>query len=70
MKYLTFLDYPTLEAKGRTFEAQLKEKDREIEGLKRQIAQITIDVSEIQKMKQDMDDLKEAYRKSKEEEEE
>src|SRR5207249_714049 len=34
-KYLTFLDYPTLEATGRTFEAQLKgvveQKDKEIE---------------------------------------
>jgi chromosome segregation ATPase len=34
MKYLTFLDYPTLEATGRSYEAKLKEKDREIEELK------------------------------------
>jgi len=30
MKYLTFLDYATLEAKGKSIEANLQEKDREI----------------------------------------
>ncbi|MFZ0510894.1 MAG: hypothetical protein WAM14_04740, partial [Candidatus Nitrosopolaris sp.] len=34
MKYLTFLDYTTLEARGKSIEANLLEKDREISGLK------------------------------------
>ena len=34
MKYLTFLDYTTLEATGKSIEANLQEKDREIAGLK------------------------------------
>jgi integrase len=34
MKYLTFLDYTTLEARGKSIEANLQEKDREISGLK------------------------------------
>jgi cell division protein FtsB len=34
MKYLTFLDYPTLEATGRSFEAQIKQKDKEIDDLR------------------------------------
>ncbi|MGC2682223.1 MAG: tyrosine-type recombinase/integrase [Candidatus Nitrosopolaris sp.] len=34
MKYLTFLDYTTLEARGRSIEANLREKDTEIAGLK------------------------------------
>jgi hypothetical protein len=38
MKYLTFLDYPTLEATGANYEAKLKEKDREIAHLREQIA--------------------------------
>ena len=33
MKYLTFLDYTTLEARGKSIEANLQEKDREIAGL-------------------------------------
>ena len=37
MKYLTFLDYPTVEATGRSYEAKLKEKDREIEALRQQV---------------------------------
>jgi integrase len=37
MKYLTFLDYPTLEATGASYEAKLKEKDKEIEALKQQV---------------------------------
>jgi hypothetical protein len=35
MKYLTFLDYTTLEARGKSIEANLQEKDREIAGLKK-----------------------------------
>ena len=34
MNYLTFLDYTTLEATGKSIEANLQEKDREIAGLK------------------------------------
>ncbi|MGH9986439.1 MAG: hypothetical protein ACRD8W_21050, partial [Nitrososphaeraceae archaeon] len=30
MKYLTFLDYTTLEARGKSIEAKLQEKDKEI----------------------------------------
>ena len=34
MKYLTFLDYTTLEARGKSIEANLQEKEREIEELR------------------------------------
>jgi hypothetical protein len=34
MKYLTFLDYTTLEARGKSIEANLLEKDREIAALR------------------------------------
>jgi integrase len=34
MKYLTFLDYTTLEARGRSIEAKLREKDREMQAMK------------------------------------
>jgi integrase len=34
MKYLTFLDYTTLETTGKNIEANLQEKDREIAGLR------------------------------------
>ena len=34
MRYLTFLDYATLEAKGKSIEVNLQEKDRQIAGLK------------------------------------
>jgi integrase len=39
MKYLTFLDYTTLEARGKSIEANLIEKDREITGLKEKYEQ-------------------------------
>jgi integrase-like protein len=55
MKYLTFLDYPTLEATGRGFEAQLKQKDNEIAELKRKV----------QEMSQGTDDIKELKEKAK-----
>jgi len=42
MRYLTFLDYPTLEATGRSFEAQLKQKDKEIVELKAKIGHIEL----------------------------
>jgi hypothetical protein len=34
MRYLTFLDYTTLEARGKGIEAKLKEKDRELQDMK------------------------------------
>jgi hypothetical protein len=34
MKYLTFLDYTTLEARGKGIEAKLREKDRELHDIK------------------------------------
>jgi len=34
MKYLTFLDYSTLEARGKGIEAKLREKDRELHDMK------------------------------------
>jgi hypothetical protein len=34
MKYLTFLDYTTLEATGKNIEAKLSEKEREIQLLR------------------------------------
>ena len=34
MKYLTFLDYTMLETRGKSIEANLREKDREIAGLR------------------------------------
>lgn len=39
MKYLTFLDYATLEATGRSIEAKLQEKDREIYSIKEKYEQ-------------------------------
>ncbi len=40
MKYVTFLDYPTVEATGRSFEAKIKEKDKEIAKLSQDMANI------------------------------
>jgi integrase len=37
MKYLTFLDYTTLEARGKSIESNLQEKDREIKDLEAQV---------------------------------
>jgi integrase len=34
MKYLTFLDYSTLEARGKSIETKLREKDREMDAMK------------------------------------
>ena len=46
MKYLTFLDYTTLQATGKNIEAKLQEKDIEIQNLR-------------QKYTQDIDNMKE-----------
>jgi hypothetical protein len=34
MKYLTFLDYTSLEARGKSIESKLSEKDREMQAMK------------------------------------
>ena len=69
MKYLTFLDYPTLETTTRNLEAQLKgvveQKDKEIAELKSQIQELNnrsilapdIDANEFRTMKKQLEDL-------------
>jgi integrase len=52
MKYLTFLDYPTLEATGRGFEAQLKQKDNEIAELKRKVQELSQGTDDIKELKE------------------
>jgi integrase len=64
MKFLEFLDYPTVEATGWDYKAKLEEKDREIEELRRQVAGLTVDVTEIQKFKKELDDLKDLFKRS------
>ena len=39
MKYLTFLDYTSLEARGKSIEAKLSEKDREMQAMKQKYDQ-------------------------------
>jgi predicted glutamine amidotransferase len=39
MKYLTFLDYTALEARGKSIEAELSEKDREMQAMKQKYEQ-------------------------------
>jgi hypothetical protein len=41
MKYLTFLDYTTLEATGKNIDAQLSEKDDRITILEKQLGDIS-----------------------------
>jgi integrase len=36
MKYLTFLDYPTVEAVGKDFESKIQERDKQFEDLKKE----------------------------------
>jgi integrase len=58
MKYLTFLDYTTLEATGKSIEAKLSEKDREIAGLKEKYdADIALLKDEMRFMRQLMDSI-------------
>jgi hypothetical protein len=40
MKYLTFLDYTTLDAASKSVEAKLSEKDQEIEALKQKVTEM------------------------------
>jgi integrase len=68
MKYVTFLDYPTVEATGRSFEAKIKEKDKEIARLNQNIInlqeQLNQDVvnknDEIKQLQQQFEELKAA----------
>lgn len=48
MKYLTFLDYEILDAKGKSIEAKLQEKDREIYSIKEKYEQ------DLREMREDM----------------
>jgi integrase len=61
MKYLTFLDYPTVEAVGTSYEAKLKEKDREIASLNYRISQLSQSVEEYKSIKPRFDELVEMY---------
>jgi integrase len=58
MKYLTFLDYPTVEAVGTSFAAKLKEKENEIEELKRRD---TANAEQIAMLQEKIDDLYNEY---------
>jgi hypothetical protein len=40
MKYLTFLDYTTLDSVGKSIEAKLSEKDREIQAMKEKMSEM------------------------------
>ncbi len=58
MKYLTFLDYTTLEARGKSIEANLQEKDREIAWLKEKYdADIALLKDEMRFLRQLMDSI-------------
>jgi integrase len=52
MKHLTFLDFTVLEARGRSIEANLLEKDQEIRTMKEQIAQQSAEVAQVQQKKE------------------
>ena len=74
MKYLTFLDYPTLEATGRNLESKLnavvEQKDKQITELKNEIERLTLDYNrvrddrtdEINYLRQEIEKLKTATR--------
>jgi hypothetical protein len=44
MKYLTFLDYTALEARGKSIESKLSEKDREMQAMKKKYEQDIQDI--------------------------
>jgi hypothetical protein len=61
MKYLTFLDYATVEATGRSFEAQLKQKDSVIEQLNQRIVKLeghSEEIEEYRTIKPQFEELK------------
>jgi integrase len=69
MKYLTFLDYTTLEARGKSFEANLLEKGIEIAGLKEkygtELALLKDQVRDMQQLLKNPEKLAEIYRSAK-----
>jgi integrase len=62
MKYLTFLDYPTLDATAKTLEGKLKDREEQIEQLKQRIANLEVENSkELERLKiekSEIDELK------------
>ena len=54
MKYLTFLDYSTLEASGKSVEAKLSEKEKEIQLLIQRDAHNTDAISSLPDMLMEM----------------
>jgi hypothetical protein len=64
MKYLTFLDYTTLEATGKNIEAKLTEKEREIQSLRQRDSMNTDAIAnlsdQLAKVIQEIDILKKA----------
>ena len=40
MKYLTFLDYTTIDSVGKSIQAKLSEKDREIQAMKEKMSEM------------------------------
>ncbi len=71
MKYLTFLDYTTLEARGKSIETNLLEKDREIAGLKQKydadIASLKEAMLEMQQLLKNPEKVAEISRAAKQE---
>ena len=54
MKYLTFLDYQTLETTGRNIEAKLSEKEMEIQTLKQRDSMNTDAIASLSGKMQDL----------------
>lgn len=54
MKYLTFLDYSTLEATGKSIESELDTKDKEIQALKDEMAELRETLMTQQNVKKEM----------------
>jgi integrase len=62
MKYLTFLDFPTVENIGRDFESKLAEKDKEIEKIKSEYSKYSKEIEKIQEKQKNLDRLFEEAR--------
>jgi integrase len=56
-KYLTFLDYPTVEAVGTSFAAKLEEKDKEIAELKTKVQEMSIRTDRLDEFQKQIDAL-------------
>jgi hypothetical protein len=65
MKYLTFLDYTTLESTGKNIEAKLSEKDKEVQLLKEQVSSMQSAQKEILELLKDPDKLLAALKQDK-----